>query len=377
MTCSAFRAILRWCAPAAAATALAAGLAAQPPVRPPAYIVQSTADVEITLPLPPGPAPSVLYRAPDGSWAPAAAETRDGTSLAVRLEAARISPGGTFLVPCVPPEADLRDAAPPALVQCLLDGADAGSGATLDLGGVEAPPREITLRVRDEASPLAPDSLTVVLDGVPIPASPPAVELRLPDPREGVLTVRLPDAGTADGRRTTLSVRIADCGLATPPLTWSLAFRRAPSWTLPDGRTLSVDTVTDAPGWETWQVIADGRTMKEGDGTTAGRTWLSEENDRPHWVRVSFPSPRTVTGVALWWAFYECYRTSVAYEVQTWDGTRWVTRASVRDQPSQQCSRHTFSSVTTDSVRVWQPPRSGPPGRSGYMWLSEVEVLSP
>jgi hypothetical protein len=351
-----------------------ATMAGEPRTRATAYAIQTTATVQITLPLVSPEPRGVLYRTATGRWEPAEAEA-GGEALRVSIDATRLRNGRTLLVLDVPADVNLDDTTPPALLRSTVDGADAGQALALDLGGIEKPPETITLGVRDELNALVPDSLAVALNGTRLAPGAPGVTLGLQGTKEGVITVRLVELGPALAGRNTLTVSLADCGLGVPPLTWSLSFRCAPVHRLPDGTTLSVDTVTPAAGWESWQVIADGITMKAGDGTTAGRTWLSEENDRPHWARLTFPAPRTVTGVALWWAFYECYRTSVAYEVQTWDGAQWVTRASIRDQASAQSSRHTFTAVTTTAIRVWQPPGSGHPERAGYMWLSELEVF--
>jgi hypothetical protein len=282
--------------------------------------------------------------------------------------------GRTLLVLDPPHGLQLDDADPPALVQCLLDGADAGTGPTLDLGGIEKPPQTLSLRIRDAHNALAAETLAISVNGTRVATGAAGVHLERTGPKEAAVTMDLTRLGLDSVVRNTLSLSIADCSLEAPPLIWLLTFRLAPAHRLPDGSVLSVDTVTTSAGWEAWQVIADGKPMNAGDGTTAGRTWLSEENDRPHWVRLAFPAPRTVTGVALWWAFYECFRTSVAYDVQIWDGRQWSTQVSVKDQAATQCSRHTFPAVTTSAVRVWQPPGSGHPERAGYMWLSEVEV---
>ncbi len=141
-----------------------------------------------------------------------------------------------------------------------------------------------------------------------------------------------------------------------------------------DGTVISVDSVTSSSGWQDWSVVVDGEVMDEGSGTTAGKTWLSEPNALPHWIKMEFPEPREVSQVKLWWAHYQTYRTSMAYKVQTWDGSGWVTQAEVQDQSERQCSVHEFDPVTTTAVRVWQPPNSGQAQRSQYMWLSEIEV---
>jgi hypothetical protein len=66
----------------------------------------------------------------------------------------------------------------------------------------------------------------------------------------------------------------------------------------------------------------------------------------------------------------------VAYDVQTWDGQKWVTQLEVPDQKEIQTSRHEFERpVETNAIRVWQPSMSGHPGRADYMWISELEAF--
>ena len=76
----------------------------------------------------------------------------------------------------------------------------------------------------------------------------------------------------------------------------------------------------------------------------------------------------------LSWAYWEVFRTSVAYDIQIWSGRRWVTNLKVRNQTERQTSVHTFKPVRTERIRIWQPSLSGHAGRKYLMWLAEVKV---
>ena len=356
------------------AAMIAAVAAAEATPRTAVCSLQTTTDVELTLPLVPGTG-KVLYRTAADAWEPAVVETA-GDVLRVRIEVGKIRNGRTLLVLNVPAGVDLSDVTPPALRRCTVDGKEVGSGARLDLGGVESAPRALSLLVQDELNALIPESLAVSLNGRRVAAGAPGVSLKLLDPKQGLIEIDLARLAEGLAPRNTVEVSLDDCALDESSLAWSLSFSCPPVQALADGALLSVDSVTAAAGWQAWQVVSDGQKMDAGGGTTAGCTWLSEESGQPHWVSLRYPAPRAVSGVALWWAFYECYRTSTAYEVQTWDGTTWVTQVSVKEQTEGQCSRHTFpAAVTTAGVRVWQPPSSGHAGRAGFMWLSEFEVF--
>lgn len=355
------------------ALALLSAAAAEAAARATIYSLQTTADVNLVIPAVSATA-KVLYRNAAGAWEPAVVEA-SGEVLRLRLEVGKISNGRTLLVLNVPDGVNLDDVRPPTVLRCTVDGKELGTAATVDLGSVETAPQTVSLLVQDELNALVPDSLQVSINGKRLATGAPGVSFKLLDPRQALITIDLSTLANPPATRTTVSISLDDCALDDTLMDWSLSFSCPPVQRLPDGSVLAVDSVTTAAAWQAWQVVTDGLKMDAGGGTTAGRTWLSQENGQPHWISLRFAAPRTVTGVALWWAFYEGYRTSVAYEVQTWDGATWATQVSVKDQREGQCSRHTFPAVTTAGVRIWQPTGSGHPGRAAFMWLSEFEVF--
>ncbi len=338
-----------------------------------AYRLQTTGNVQLSLP----PIPDltqVLYRDASGKWSSLPVDI-SGDTLHLQIDVAKIKNGRTMIVLNVPEGVNMDDQEPPRVVRFEIDGKDHGTVQTIALGGIEMAPRNITIEVEDDLNRLQTRSLLVTVNGRRYTLRDAGVSFERLSPEHGIIAVdvaKLLDSMSSDN---TVTVRIDDYALDEDALNCSLSFRYTPPYKLEDGSLLAVDTVTSSSGWAQWWVLVDGVKMDTSFGTTAGNTWLSEQSAQPHWIRLEFPEARKVSGVALWWAYYQCYRTSVAYEVQTWDGEEWVTQVKVKDQSEMQCSKHTFDPVTTTAVRVWQPSMSGHPGRADYMWVSEIEVL--
>jgi hypothetical protein len=217
--------------------------------------------------------------------------------------------------------------------------------------------------------------LAVVVNGTSHDQSHNAVRLTMHGPKKATVHIQLADLLKDSRESNSVTVSIADAAFDSGMLRCSLSFRQAPSRRLDDGCILSVDTVTPKPDWSEWWVVCNGVKMDSSFTTTRGHTWLSEASTQPHWLRIDFPEPRTMKGVAIWWAYWQCFRTSRAYEIQTWDGQRWVTQGTYTHDRDEQCSRHEFAPVVTSRVRFWQPANSGHPQSTGEVWLSEFEVL--
>ncbi len=338
-----------------------------------AYRLQTTGNVQLSLP-PVADLNQVLYRDASGKWSALPVEI-SGDTLHLRIEVGKIKNGRTMIVLNVPRNVNMDDQEPPKVVRFEIDGKNHGTVESIALGGIEMAPRKMTVEVKDELNRLRTSSLMVTVNGKRYGRRDVGVSYERVSPKQAIIAVEVAKLLDTMSSDNTVTVRIDDYALDEAALNCSLSFRYTPPYKLEDGSLLAVDTVTSSSGWAQWWVLADGVKMDPSFGTTAGYTWLSEQSAQPHWIRMEFPEPREVSGVALWWAYYECYRTSVAYEVQTWDGEQWVTQVQVKDQKEQQCSKHTFEPVTTTAVRVWQPAMSGHPGRADYMWVSELEVL--
>ena len=337
------------------------------------YRLHATSDVTLTLPVPAGHG-KILVLDAQQTWRAIPHEvTEKGIRLAIKAD--ELAEGRTMLAYNVPARVDMTDRAPPQVVGVSVDGTEKEARTRVDLGGVAELPKELVVRIRDEKNALVPASLRVTANGVPIAVGKGSTAARYASQgeREAVVTVPLGTLREALGGKSTVAVSLDDEALDESELRFELLFAWVKPHTLSDGSILAVDSVTSSGRWAEWWVVSDDVIMDEGYGTTAGYTWLSEQTDTPHWLSVTFPTPRAISKVALYWAHYQCYRTSRAYSVQIWDGAQWVTQATVDGQKETQCSTHTFAPVTTTCVRVWQPADSGQVGRAGYMWLSEFD----
>ena len=359
---------------AMAATALTAAVAGdKAPVR--TYQLELMAPVDIRLPIE-GDIREVRYRNADGKWRLLPTKV-EGAVLHVHVDLPDVRDGRTTLLLGAPEGVDLDDCEPPGVVRFEVDGVAYGSVDTVALGGVEATPATMSVEVRDALNPLRRESLSVVVNGRQLAADATSeVSFDSRSERHAVITVDLKALLKAPRRDNSVTLTIDDCAVDDRRLTCSLSFDYVEPRTLDDGRMVSVDSVDPNPGWRAWWVMFDGSKMDSGGSTTAGHTWLSEGNAMPHWVRVQLPEPRPVTGVAVWWAYWQGFRSSATYLVQTWDGSRWLTQVTVEGQGTTGVSRHTFAPVKTNAVRLWQPSMGGHPEEPQYMWISELGVLT-
>lgn len=338
------------------------------------YKLQATSDVTLSLPGSPGGGRILMLDA-EQKWRPVAHETTpEGVRLTIK--AVDLDHGRTMLAFNVPARVDMTDRSAPEVVSVAVDGNEKGAVNRVDLGGVGEPPNELVVRIRDAQNALVSSSLRVTVNGMPAPAGqkPSPVRYTPEGKRAATVRVSLTAFREALGSKNTVSISIDDEALDEEELRVEVLFSWVKPHTLADGTVLAVDSVTGSSGWAEWWVVSDDVIMDEGYGTTAGYTWLSEETNTAHWLSITFPEPRSVSKVTLWWSYYQCYRTSRAYSVQTWDGNGWVTQVTVDGQAEKQSSQHSFAPLTTTGVRVWQPADSGQAGRAGYMWLSEFDV---
>lgn len=337
------------------------------------YVVQSTGPVSLTIPVQ-AATKAAWVRAAGGNWQPLAAKVRDG-AVELRLEAEHLHSGATILVLDPPPWLNLDDSEPPGVLRFEVDGQEMQGPAEVSLGWVEEAPKQILLEVEDALNPLDLGSICVTFGGQVYRPGETGVRFAAEGQKRGAVKVNVRALLRAtETEAGSMTLTIDDYALDYERLVRSVSWQIVPSTELDDGTILSVESVTDASGWQDWSVVSDAEVMEQGDPTTAGVTWLSQQHPREHWIKWKFPEPRKVNGVDLWWAYYQCYRTSVAYQVQTWDGERWVTQVAVKGQAETQHSSHQFDAVETTAVRVFQPPMSGHPGRADYMWLAEATV---
>lgn len=350
----------------------AAALAQDAPRAPERWVVQATGPVTLTMEV--GKQITAWARSADGEWHRVAITAReDRVELALGPEEIR---GGAALIVIDPPRwLDLEDAQPPTVVRFVVNSRNHTADTEVNLGWIEELPETIVLVARDDANPIDPRSVCVSANGAALRPGDPGVRFELRGERQGRLLVR---PGQIDGLtgavRARVELVIDDYAVDELDTRRSVSWALAPRLTLPDGTLVLVDSLTADAGWADWSVLVDGEVMKEGDPTTAGKTWLSDNREDEHWIVFRFPEPRAVNGIDLWWPWYETWRTSRNYEVQTWDGKRWVTQVTVTDQEERQHSEHRFRPVTTTGVRVLQAPMGGQAERRDLMWLAEAQV---
>ncbi|MGD9496791.1 MAG: discoidin domain-containing protein [Armatimonadota bacterium] len=350
----------------------AAGLLAQGDGPPQRWQVQATGPV--TLSLHAAAADAAWARSADGAWHQLQISPGDG-QITLTLSAQQLQ-GGAALVVIDPPEwLNLDDAEPPAVVRFTIDRLDYAAQESVDLGWTASVPYAVTLAVQDEHNPIDPASVRVSVAGTVLRPGDRGVRFVPHGQRAGTLHVSPRQIeGLADAVRARLELVVDDYAIDERDTRRSVAWAVAPSFAMDDGTVVTVDSVTAADGWAQWWVLVDGESMTEEDTTTAGKTWLSDNREDEHWLRFDFPQKRTVDGIDLWWPWYQTWRTSRSYEVQTWDGTRWVTQVQVTDQEERQHSEHRFAPVSTTRVRVLQEPMGGQAERQDLMWLAEAQV---
>ncbi|MGC9317765.1 MAG: discoidin domain-containing protein [Armatimonadota bacterium] len=309
-----------------------------------------------------------------GTWHRLEVERRDGR-LAMSLGPEQTS-GGSVLVVIDPPRwLEMDDARPPEVVRFTVGGRSFAGQTQAALGWTEELPGRVMLAVRDEKNPLDPASITVTVQGRTLRPGDGGVSFTAHDERSGTLKI-LPQQieGLAEAVRGAIAIAVDDFAIDDQQTRRSVSWALAPSMPLEDGTVITVDSLTSDEGWSDWSVIADGEVMTEEDTTTAGKTWLSDEREDAHWLRFEFPQPRVVNGVDLWWPYYQTWRTSRRYQVQTRQDGRWVTQVTVQDQEERQHSEHRFEPVETTAVRILQSPMGGQAERQNLMWLAEAQV---
>jgi hypothetical protein len=339
------------------------------------WSIHGTAPVTVTLP--DGDAPrSAWARTADGQWTKLSPQSDDGR-LQLHLTAEQLRGGSALLVLDPPRWLSLEDAGPPEVTMFEVGGKSYTGRERVELGWLNDLPGAIVMRVEDADNPIDRDSVRVRSSVGLLSTRSEGVTFRPDGIRAGTLMVQ-PDLvdGLATATRGSIELVADDLAIDDVETRRSVSWSLSPRIELEDGTLILVDSITSSGGWSDWSVVADDVIMTEKDGTTAGKTWLSDQSDDEHWIRWQFPEEREVVGVELAWPWYQTWRTSRAYDVQTWNGERWVTQVEVRDQAERQISEHRFDEpVTTTAVRVLQQPMGGQIERQDLMWLAEADVL--
>ncbi|NOZ20825.1 MAG: discoidin domain-containing protein [Planctomycetes bacterium] len=334
------------------------------------YHLKATGPVTVTLPRH-GEGETVVCKWPSGKCKKLPVRQTDD-QITIRIGVEDMEAGETYLILYAPDWLNLHDSTPPQAVRLELDGKTVKPG---DLGWLTTMPRALLVEIQDKENPINEASLALTVNGRRLTPKDKNMSYQAESKKAGVLTCDLTGLLHSDTGGNEIVIHADDFAVDDRPLEVALTFKTSPSRKMDDGTVIRIDSLVDSDGWRRWWVVADGRVMKDTDKTTAGNTWQSDKTASRHWVEFDFPKPRKVGAVEIWWAYWECFRTSRNYEIQTWDGGKWVTQAKVTGQKEMQCSRHTFPTVTTTKVRLRQPAGGGHSGRKDLMWIAEVKIL--
>ena len=102
--------------------------------------------------------------------------------------------------------------------------------------------------------------------------------------------------------------------------------------------------------------------------------WASRYTETHHWVEIQLPRPARVSRVLIFWAYdHGSFFPSRQYCVQYLSDGEWRTVLTVQDNDAV-ASDHSFTEVTAQRIRIWQPAGGGNSLKPRLMWVGEVEV---
>lgn len=320
------------------------------------------------------PPATVHYRDAAGRWQSLPARhDRARDLLTFTLRPGNLPGGRTVVVTRACSRVALTDALPPALTGAKLDGRPLPvRSAALDLDWLPELPRELVVGLRDTEAGLRLPSLSLTVNGVPLPGAALQVTRRAGQDHEARVVARLGDELRRHPQflnRVTLTVMDAAADPHRLEARWT--FRHLGQ--LPHEPYLLVDS--SYGGYEKNEVLLDGKHLVPGE-TTVGATWASREEAGDHWVVIAWKQPRPLAGVRLYWANYQAtYWTARRLLVETWDGQRWVTQRRLTDNHPASVTDIPLEGVTTSRLRITQPDGGGHPGKGpNIFWMDEIEV---
>jgi hypothetical protein len=136
--------------------------------------------------------------------------------------------------------------------------------------------------------------------------------------------------------------------------------------------TSTVITVDSTYSGYSTAVIDDGITDPMGMSTT----WASQESSQPHWILFTLPAAQEISKVDIYWAYYnfkQQYMSSQELQVQYWDGSQYVTAATITNTGSVDKSSISFTKVSTSKLRLYQTANKGAVPYPTVLWLAEVD----
>ncbi len=146
------------------------------------------------------------------------------------------------------------------------------------------------------------------------------------------------------------------------------------STTQPSSCTPGITVDSTYSGYSTSRI--DDGTINAYGGTTT--TWASQESStQPHWIEINYCIPTTINKLEVWWAFNDYqqnFMTSQQIQLQYWNGSSFVTAATMTNSTAQEKSTLNFTSVTASRFRLYQPTNMGYSGYARVIWLTEIEL---
>lgn len=135
--------------------------------------------------------------------------------------------------------------------------------------------------------------------------------------------------------------------------------------------SLTVDSIKDA--------YTKDRAV-DGNKRASASRWISASAAGAHWYQMNWPASQTVSGVKVWSGSTTSAGWQIAdYVIQRWNGSTWVTVASVSNNPkdaaSGQFNELTFTPVSTDRLRMYITNPCVNPASDPIARLLEIEVF--
>jgi hypothetical protein len=137
------------------------------------------------------------------------------------------------------------------------------------------------------------------------------------------------------------------------------------------------DSVSGTYSGYTITPINDGVITPRGGTPT---TWASDQSATvPHWVEMTFSSPKTIRRVRIYWAwnsYNSSWMCSRQYSIQYWNqsSNSYIDAALVNNSSVDSVTSTDITPVTTNKIRYWQPANMGPANYASILWLTELEL---
>lgn len=303
----------------------------------------------------------VLFWSKAGRWEAAAVE-RNGRRVTCKLDVESIADGRTTLLIGRPANVDINDRQPPAL-SAAIDGRPLPADGTA-LYCTTCPTR-LECTVTDQANAIDPQGMQVRLNGQ-------AITTTVTTTAKGLVARAALPALDFGAHRVAVQARDVSPFGNRGEQTFAFSYTVGADLALAKaGVTVRVDSCY--PDYTAGPLI-DGDWQS---GATSGSpqvTWACAETEQDHWIELTWPKPRVLGAVSLFWV-----RKGVSAEVraQVPKAGGWDTVATARPQTRRSATTLRLPNRPIDRLRILQPKGAGLPDRPHLMWVGEVVVTAP